>query len=536
MHKTLLFVFVSFLLSVSLYSQNESSKQFIEEHGDGINIPILDQIDSPLSLGWTSTTAAPEPFGRSIGGVIGNYAYVFCGQANNSMAAAYNISTNTWSASTPPNSPAYNSGFIVANDELYKISGTGAVTIMEKFSPNGTGTGTWTALASGPTDVMNAQNAAAWDGGDYIYVHSSNYSTTAPASYLSRYSISGNSWSSVTPTSIIKRYPGLVYNDGFLYLVGGLVLAADDPTLCMKYEIATDTWSAIASLPESVNFCKWTTTVAAGKIALVGSGGGYSTYPSNPKVFYYDVATNVWAYDGDTPAIRGLALAFYLPSESKIFFGGGNEGGTSTNYQATCWTGDGGFIPVELVSFLSTVNGNDVTLNWTTATEINNSYFEVERSIDGLLFTNIATVQGYGTTTEIHNYSYKDLDLENGTYYYRLKQVDFDGSYEHLNVINVQITSPVSFELSQNYPNPFNPSTKIKYSIPSVISTEGRNLKVTLKVFNVLGNEIETLINEEMIAGSYEVTWNATNLPSGVYFYQIKYGTSIETKNMVLMK
>jgi hypothetical protein len=484
-----------------------------------------------VALGWTSTTAAPEPFGRSIGGVIGNYAYVFCGQANNSMAAAYNISTNTWSASTVPTDPGYNCGFVVANGELYKISGTAAISTMEKFTPDGTGIGTWTVLTGGPTDVMNAQNAAAWDGGDYIYVHSSNYSTTAPASYLSRYSISGNSWSSVTPTSIIKRYPGLVFYDGFLYLVGGLVLAADDPTLCEKYEIATDTWSSIAPLPEAVNFSKWTTTVAAGKIVLVGSGGGYSTYPSNPKVFYYDVATNVWAYDGDTPAIRGLALAFYLPSESKIFFGGGNEGGSSTNYQATCWNGDGGFIPVELVSFISTVDGNDVTLNWVTATEINNSHFEVERSNDGVAYSNIASVQGYGTTTEIHNYSYKDLNLENGTYYYRLKQVNYDGSFEHLNVISAEITSPVRFELSQNYPNPFNPSTVIRYQLPVAGDVE-------LKVYDVLGNEVTTLVNENKPAGTYSEGFSINNakLSSGVYYYQLRAGDFVESKKMILMK
>ena len=262
---------------------------------------------------------------------------------------------------------------------------------------------------------------------------------------------------------------------------------------------------------------------------LVGSGGGYSTYPSNPKVFYYDTATDIWAYDGDTPAIRGLALAFYLPSESGIFFGGGNEGGSSTNYQATCWIGDGGFIPVELVSFLSTVNGNDVTLNWITSTEINNSHFEVERSNNGVSFTNIATVRGHGTTTEIHNYSYKDLDLENGTYYYRLKQVNFDGSYEHLNVISTEITSPVRFELSQNYPNPFNPNTTIKYQIPS-------HQFVTLKFYDVLGNEIATLVNEDKPAGNYEIDFDASILSSGVYYYQLRSGDFVEIKKMILMK
>jgi hypothetical protein len=533
MLKILLLIFALFFLITPLYSQVELNNQFIEENGDGGK--TIQPVDNDLlfSLGWTSIATAPEPFGRSIGGVIGSYAYVFGGQANNSMASAYNISTNTWSASTVPTDPGYNCGYVVAGGELYKISGSNAVSTLEKFTPDGTGTGTWTVLAGGPTDVMNAQNAAAWDGGDYIYVHSSNYSTTAPASYLSRYSISGNSWSTVTPTTLIKRYPGLVYHNGFLYLIGGLIPTGDDATLCARYEIATDTWNAIAPLPEAVNFCKWTSTVVGDKIALVGSGGGYSTYPSNPKVFYYDVPTNIWAYDGDTPAIRGLALSFFLPSETKIFFGGGNEGGSSTNYQATCWNGDGGFIPVELISFLSFVDDNDVTLNWSTATEINNSHFEVERSDDGISFLNIASVPGHGTTTETKNYSYKDLNLENGIYYYRLKQVNYDGSFELLNVINVEITSPVRFELSQNYPNPFNPSTIISYRLP--ISSY-----VTLKVIDVIGNEVATLIDEYRDAGSYEVEFNPASSikhpASGIYFYLLKAGAFVETKKMLLLK
>jgi hypothetical protein len=89
--------------------------------------------------------------------------------------------------------------------------------------------------------------------------------------------------------------------------------------------------------------------------------------------------------------------------------------------------------------------------------------------------------------------------------------------------------APSEFLLSQNYPNPFNPSTKIKYQIPEISF-------VTIKVFNVLGKEIETLVNEEKPVGTYELTWNAANLPSGVYFYQLKAGNYISTKKMVLMK
>lgn len=96
---------------------------------------------------------------------------------------------------------------------------------------------------------------------------------------------------------------------------------------------------------------------------------------------------------------------------------------------------------------------------------------------------------------------------------------------------------PTDFLLSQNYPNPFNPSTKIRYSIPSVTLRRAQSdIHVTLKVYDVLGNEIETLVNEEKSVGAYEVSWYAEQLPSVIYFYQLKAGNFVESKKMVLMK
>jgi hypothetical protein len=96
---------------------------------------------------------------------------------------------------------------------------------------------------------------------------------------------------------------------------------------------------------------------------------------------------------------------------------------------------------------------------------------------------------------------------------------------------------PSGFNLSQNYPNPFNPSTAIKYTVPSVIASGTKQSQfVTLKVYDLLGNEVVTLINEEKSAGSYEVNFNAAGLPSGIYFYKLQAGSFIETRKMVLLK
>ncbi|MCH7964551.1 MAG: lamin tail domain-containing protein [Bacteroidetes bacterium] len=116
-----------------------------------------------------------------------------------------------------------------------------------------------------------------------------------------------------------------------------------------------------------------------------------------------------------------------------------------------------------------------------------------------------------------------------GKYSYRLKQIDYNGTFEYSKIIEIDVDAPLEFELSQNFPNPFNPSTKINYQIPKLSL-------VTLKVYDVLGNEVATLVNEEKSAGNYEVEFNATTLPSGIYFYKLQAGSFVETKKMVLMK
>jgi hypothetical protein len=190
-------------------------------------------------------------------------------------------------------------------------------------------------------------------------------------------------------------------------------------------------------------------------------------------------------------------------------------------------------IPVELNSFTASLNGSEIFLEWSTTTETNNSGFEIKRAshsaTPGQGWGKIGFVPGFGTTTEPKSYSFKDIDVTNGLYKYRIKQIDFDGSFEYSDVVEVQMNIPAKFSLEQNYPNPFNPSTKIKYQIP----TTGF---VTLKIFDVLGNEVATLVNEEKPSGIYEVTVNGCNLTSGVYIYKLDVGSSNSVKKMIVMK
>jgi hypothetical protein len=186
-------------------------------------------------------------------------------------------------------------------------------------------------------------------------------------------------------------------------------------------------------------------------------------------------------------------------------------------------------VPVELTSFTALVYESDVTLSWITATELNNSGFNVERRNGNESWSNIGFVKGHGTTTEKQSYTFVDENLVSGIYNYRLKQIDNNGSFEYSNVIEVDLGIPMEFSLSQNYPNPFNPLTKITYSIPETGN-------VSLIIFDLLGSEVAELVNGEIEAGYYAFNFYASNLPSGVYFYRLQAGDFVQTKKMVLLK
>lgn len=208
--------------------------------------------------------------------------------------------------------------------------------------------------------------------------------------------------------------------------------------------------------------------------------------------------------------------------------------GTLTNY-----VGVQGVVPVELISFNSVINESSIELNWSTATETNNQGFDIEKSNDNLNWRKIGFVEGNSTTTQINNYSFNDNYPSNGINYYRLIQHDYDGTEQTLGLVSANYIITSSYQLAQNYPNPFNPSTVIRYSIPS-------ECNVSIKVFDILGNEITELVNEDKSMGSYEVEFNSSsltkNISSGVYFYRLtavdKFSGKgfVETKRMMMVK
>ena len=280
----------------------------------------------------------------------------------------------------------------------------------------------------------------------------------------------------------------------------------------------------------------WTVTV--------NSGGVNGTYSIS-----FDVA--------DVAGVLNLATLHLLKRDDAI--GIWTDYGVASSISGTLltWTGftsfsefglggdDANPLPVELTSFTASVLESKVILNWQTATEVNNYGFEVERTSPrpspqgeggeaGRGWEKIGFVQGHGNSNSVKEYSFTDKPNGGTKFKYRLKQIDNDGKYEYSKEIEIDLGMPNEFSLSQNYPNPFNPSTTIRYSIPgNVVET----LHATsLRVFDILGNVVATLVNENKSAGNYEVKYDASNLSSGIYFYKLQSGSFVQTKKFILIK
>ena len=189
-------------------------------------------------------------------------------------------------------------------------------------------------------------------------------------------------------------------------------------------------------------------------------------------------------------------------------------------------------LPVELSSFTAIVNGTTIVLIWRTETEVSNYGFEIERTTltkPVILWEKIGFVEGHGNCNSPKDYSFTDTPGEGIKFQYRLKQIDTDGKYQYSDIVTVDLAVPVQFELKQNFPNPFNPTTNITYNLPM----DGL---VTIKVYDIIGNEITTLVNEEKIAGSYHVTFDGINLSSGIYICTMTSNNFIKSIKMLMIK
>ncbi len=251
----------------------------------------------------------------------------------------------------------------------------------------------------------------------------------------------------------------------------------------------------------------------------IASGGGAIYCAVDNVIYTIPTAGTEWSVGYTYPTGTEINVLFY-----DALLAGTGTGLYDHSYSA---------LPVELTSFNAHVNGENVLLNWNTATELNNFGFEVERIRNYELgirsWEKIGFVNGSGNSNSSKTYSFRDDNIAAGKYLYRLKQIDNDGSFKYSSEVEAEIGTPAKFSLAQNYPNPFNPVTNIQYSIVG-------SQNVSLKIFDILGKEVVVLVNEKQESGTYSIDFSAAHLASGTYFYRLQAGDFVQTKKMVILK
>jgi photosystem II stability/assembly factor-like uncharacterized protein len=448
-------------------------------------------------VGWLKTTGTPASIYRTTDG-------------GTSWTLQWSLA-----GSFPDGIKMFNSNYGIF---IYDPTGNGQP-YQFRYTTNG-GTN-WNLSPTSPiaTNEYGVINAFDFIDTNYIWVGSANTVTTGTTSNIFRTTNGINgTWS----TAVV---PGTAGTQGLYYQAIGFTdinngLAGSSEGDIVKTTDGGATWTAV-SPPAALSVFS--------AIGMYGfkDGSNVIRMSAVDATAYHCFKTtdfgSTWTEEvlpaeGATGGIQHMQFV-----NANLGFSGG-QGGTIMKFTGT--------VPVELTSFTANTTAGKVTLNWRTATEINNSGFEIQRRTDDNNWLVIAFKNGNGTTTNANNYVFTDniSGLNANKLSYRLRQVDFNGQSQYSPVVLVDNLIPVNYSVSQNFPNPFNPSTVIKYQIP-------QNSFVSLKVYNSLGQEAATLVNGMINAGTHEVQFNASNLSSGVYYYVINAGNDfVQTKKMILIK
>ncbi len=318
---------------------------------------------------------------------------------------------------------------------------------------------------------------------------------------------------------------------------------------------AADMFIFVAVVPGSLQNAPWLKTgQVAGWSAFLGNES------TNNSASWYDASdaplTSITVDSASTTVLEGvidlelltggeparvyLAVGKYQTSDGGALLAQVPIGNGNGNIESNEFYQFDTALPIQLASFTATaLSGNRVRLDWTTLSELNNFGFDIQRKRNGE--TEFQTlpgsfVAGHGTTIEPHSYSFTDTTVTSGAWRYRLKQTDFDGTVHFGPEVVVDAVTgvlenslPKVFALYQNYPNPFNPTTTLRYDVPTPS-------QVSLKVFNVLGQEVATLVNGRQEPGRYSLEWNASGVASGVYLFRLEAGSFVEIRKMAVIK
>lgn len=484
------------------------------------------------ALSYTSIYSAAEWVGDTL------YAHLPNTTTASDIMHTYTVG-GSWGTTTSMPSAIVGCALVGCNGKLYAVGGdaasvTGASTNFWEYDP---ATGAWTAMTPLPTGVAG-HNAYCW-GDSVIFVIGGPWSGSSTNFDYHYYSFATSTWTTVTnglsPMTAGRRsYAGGISGDKIVVAAGYNVAFLKDLWIGAITDADNITWTQGTDVPVDYSGLSRPGGDALFDHFYVVNGERGGLAGRCDSAFVFDMSTETWV--GVVPTkptpvsniFHAVAVNSVNDSLKVYVVGGYDVASQYTDVFEYIGCGDLPVIPVELTLFTATKLGNDIDLRWQTATEQNNMGFDIERSADNISFTKIGFVNGYGTTTEPMSYSFVDENVY-GTLYYRLRQVDFDGTATFSQVIEVDAGPITSYELAQNYPNPFNPATNISYMIPEAGI-------VKLAVYDVLGNEIAVLVNEHQKPGQYEVTFDAAGFTSGVYFYTLQSNGFSATKKLMLLR
>lgn len=450
----------------------------------------------------------------------------------------------SWTIGVPLPASLAGGAMVTANGKLYFLGGgatsvtTGPVNTVYEYNP---ATGAWTTMAPMPA-ALSGHGAVVW-GDSVIFVVGGPWTNSNTNLAVHYYRLATNTWGTIAnslPAGQGRRSFGLGISGNKIIVSAGFHTAFLKNTWIgtIGSDASQLTWAAGPDVPTIYTGLSRPGGAAIGKYFFLVNGerataGGYydTTHVFDVELGQWiDIInnkpvkmSNIW--NAVAPRLHGDTIKVYVPGGYGSLTGA-TPGAAFADFDVI-GCGNLLLIPVELSSFTASISNNIVTLKWQTASENNNQGFEIQRRADAG-YSKIGYVQGAGTTTDIQNYSFVDMNLKPGIYHYRLKQIDFDGTIAYSNEINVEVSVPNIFVLNQNYPNPFNPTTSISFSLPV-------DANVSLKIFNALGQEVTRIIEGNLVSGFHEINFDAAGLTTGVYFYNFE-ATGVDGRNFTSVR
>ncbi len=453
--------------------KNGATELLFSAGGNSTNKTEVNKYDFATNT-WVAVAPLPQPRVVTTSAATMGYYFVIGGSDGATTPAyvnttfKYDIAANTWStAATLPGNVGWGDAYPYQDSLIYLVGGYDGTNYLTSVLLYNVNTNTWRPATSLPIGIFGG--AMAIYNNKIVYVGGATAAGIVGTTYVGTIDASDRSvitWTTGTayPLGVKFRWDAARWQDGIIVAGGSPTTSWTGTTDCYVYKVATDTWVPQLNKPT----------------AILGAAVGS-----------IQTATNVWKY--------AVATGY---------------NGTAASLLTEVFVDNSYVVPVELASFTAkNINGN-VVLNWLTASELNNSGFEVQRRSGNENFAAIGFVEGFGTTSQAQSYSFTDREAVSGNYTYRLKQIDFDGTFSYSPEVNVGVNVPAEFNLSQNYPNPFNPSTKINFNLTV-------DSRVSFKVFDILGQEVYSSLNQNYTAGLHTITFDGSSINSGVYFYRL---------------